>query len=105
MCQLRDMTSNWEELLTNLKESNPIELAELTVAQVICHQHTCEWWSTFTLKKRRCIICAVKIRFLKKTHKFGIEIPYTIANAKRIANANGNRCQQDATSKDDKSNC
>ena len=33
----KDMTSNWEELLTDLKESNPIELAEFAVAQDIAH--------------------------------------------------------------------
>ena len=56
----KDGTSSWERL-ADLKESNPIELAEYAVAQDIAHQPAFAWWVIFTLKKRHSIICAVKI--------------------------------------------
>ena len=56
----KDGTSTWERL-ADLKESNPIELAEYAVAQDIAHQPVFAWWVPFTLKKRQSIISAVKI--------------------------------------------
>jgi len=55
---------------------------------------------TFTLNKRKSIIGAVKARILKKTYKFGIEIPQEVSDAKRIDDANGNRYWQDAIAKE-----
>jgi len=98
-CNWKDGTSTWERL-ADLKESNPIEVAEYAVAQDIAHQPAFAWWVPFTLKKRKSIICAVKARFLKKTHKFGIEIPQKVSDAKRIDDANGNRYWQDAIAKE-----
>ena len=95
----KDGTSTWERL-ADLKESNPIELAEYAVAQDIAHQPAFAWWVPFTLKKRQSIIGAVKNRFHKKTHKFGIEIPQKVSDAKRIDDANGNTYWQDAIAKE-----
>ena len=88
-CNWKDGTSTWERL-ADLKESNPIEVAEYDVAQDIAHQPTFAWCVHFTLRKRKSIISAVKVRILKKTHKFGIEIPQKVSDAKRIDDANGN---------------
>ena len=57
----RDGTSTWERL-ADLKESNPIELAEYAVAQDIAHQLAFAWWVPFTLKKRQSIICSYRFR-------------------------------------------
>ena len=95
----KDGTSTWERL-ADLKESYPIEVAEFAVAQDIAHQPAFAWWVPYTLKKRERIICAVKQRFLKKTHKFGIEIPKDVKDAKRIDDANGNTYWQDAIAKE-----
>ena len=88
-CSWKDRTSTWERL-ADLKESNPIEVAEYTVSQDIAHQPAFAWWVPFTLRKRKIIISAVKARILKKTHKFGIEIPQRVYDVKRIDDANGN---------------
>ena len=85
----KDGTSTWERL-ADLKESNPIELVEYALAQDTSYQPAFDWWVHFTLKKRQSIISAVKNRFHKKTHKFGIEIPQRVSDAKRIDDANGN---------------
>ena len=69
----KDGNSIWERL-ADLKESNPIEVAEYAVALDIFHQPAFAWWVPFTLKKRQRILCAVKSR----------------SDAKRIDDANGN---------------
>ena len=95
----KDGTSTWERL-ADLKESYPIELAEFAIAQDIAHQPAFAWWVPYTLKKRDRLICAVQNRFHKKTHKFGIEIPKSVADAKRIDDSNGNTAWQDAIAKE-----
>ena len=79
-CRWRDGLSSWEKL-SGLKESHPIETAEYAVAMGIDHEPAFNWWVPHVLKKRDRIISAVakrSARYLKCTHKFGIEVPKTI---------------------------
>ena len=62
------------ERLTDLKESNPVEVAEYVMAQHIDDEPAFKWWVGFTLKKRDMIISAVNKRTHKRTHKLGIHI-------------------------------
>jgi hypothetical protein len=43
----------------------------------------------YTLKKRDKIIAAVRARFVRKDFKFGIKVPNTIAEARRLDAENG----------------
>jgi hypothetical protein len=72
--QWKDGSTSWVDL-KDLKESNPFDIAEYAVSNKLVTEPAFAWWVPFTLKKRDCIIAAVSNRFLKKTHKFGIEIP------------------------------
>ncbi len=58
------------------------------------------WWVPYVLKKRDSIVAAVNKRYHKRTHKFGIEIPKTVAEAIRIDKENGNTLWQDAIRKE-----
>jgi hypothetical protein len=78
--QWRDGTTTWERL-AELKESNPVEVAEYSVAVGIDSMPAFKWWVPYTLKKRERIIAAVNKQVLKKTHKFGIRIPRTVEEA------------------------
>jgi len=91
----RDGSSSWETLST-LKESNPVEVAEFAVAQGIDHEPAFAWWVPYTLKKRDSIIAAVNARYHKRTHKYGIELPKSVADCKRLDDLNGNTLWQDA---------
>jgi hypothetical protein len=76
-CQWRDGSTSWESLKL-LKESHPIETAEFAVSQGIDREPAFNWWVPHTLNKREAIIKLAKTRktaYLKKTHKFGIEVP------------------------------
>ena len=74
-CQWKDGSTSWESL-TNLKESHPVQ-----TVQDIHHEPVFKYWVRHVLKKREQIISPVKGRnalYLKKTHKFGIEMPSSI---------------------------
>ena len=65
----KDGTTTWVRL-ADLKESNPVEVAECAVARGIDEEPAFVWWVPCTLKRRERIIKAVNSRYLKRTHKF-----------------------------------
>jgi hypothetical protein len=95
----RDGTTSWERLAV-LKESNPVEVAEYSVAAGIDKMPAFKWWVPYTLKKRKRIIAAVNKRVLKRDHKFGIRIPRTVEEALRIDKENGNTLWEDSMVKE-----
>ena len=97
--QWKDGTTQWIPL-KDLKESNPVEVAEYVTARGIADEPAFSWWVPYTLKKRDRIIASVNSRVKKKTHKYGIEIPQTVAEARELDAKNGNTYWQDAISKE-----
>ena len=77
-----------------------MEVANFAVSQCINREPTFIWWVKFTLKKRERIVSAVNARFQKRTHKFGIEIPTSVSDTKRIDEANQKAYWQDAIAKE-----
>jgi hypothetical protein len=101
-CQWKDGLSSWEKL-SDLKESHPIETAEYAVAMGIDHEPAFNWWVPHVLKKRDRIISAVARRstcYLKRTHKFGIEVPKTAREAIDLDRKNSNTLWTNAISKE-----
>lgn len=101
-CQWKDGSSSWEKL-SDLKESHPLETAEYAVTMGIDHEPAFNWWVPHVLRKRDRIISAVakrSARFLKRTHKFGIEIPRTVKEALELDRRNGNTLWADAIAKE-----
>jgi hypothetical protein len=79
-CQWKDGSTSWENL-ADLKESHPIDTAKYTKILGIDHEPAFNWWLPHVLRKRDRIISPVRKRdpcFLKRTHKFGIELPKTV---------------------------
>ena len=67
-----------------MKESHPIKNEEYSHLQGIYYGPALNWWAPHVLKKRDRIISLMrkrKPRYLKKTHKFRIEVPTTVAEA------------------------
>jgi ribosomal protein L31E len=91
----KDGTTSWERL-ADLKESNPVEVAEFAVAHGLQDEPAFIWWVPYTLKRRNRIIAAVNKRSLKRTHKFGIEVPRTYDDCVRLDRQNNNTLWQDA---------
>jgi hypothetical protein len=58
----------------DLKESNPVEVAEYAAAKSLLDAPAFVCWAPHILNKRSRIISAVTKRYQKRTQKFGIEV-------------------------------
>ena len=67
----RDGTTKWVSL-KDLKESNPIEVAEYVTARDIQEEPAFYWWVPYTLRKRDRIIASVNSCVGKSYHKYMI---------------------------------
>jgi hypothetical protein len=65
-------------------------VAEFAIAKRIDDEPAFKWWVPYTICKRDVIISAVKSRARKTTHKYGDELPTSVAHAKRLDAQNGN---------------
>jgi hypothetical protein len=97
-CQWVDGSTSWENL-TDLKNSHPVETAEYAKLMKIDHEPAFNWWVPHVLKKRDRIISLVKKRiprYLKRNHKFGIEVPTSVKDGLEIDKKNGTTYWADA---------
>ena len=81
--QWRDGLTLWQDR-KDLKEYHPVETSEYAVDQEIYNEPEFNWWVKAVLKKRSRIISLAKnrnARYVKKTHKFVIEVPKLVAQA------------------------
>ena len=95
----KDSSTTWIAL-KDLKESYPVQLAEYAVNSRIAEEPAFAWWVPYTLKKRNRIIAKIKSKYWVRTHKFGIKIPKTIAEARQFDLENGNTLWWDAILKE-----
>ena len=108
----RETTKGWELLvrwkdggtdriaLKDIKESYPVQVAEYAVSSRIFEEPAFAWWSSSVLKKRNRIIAKTKSKYWLRTHKFGIEIPKTVLQARQIDAKCGNTLWWDAICKE-----
>jgi hypothetical protein len=99
LCQWKDGSSSWVPLV-ELKQSNPIELAEYAIANQIHEEPAFKWWISDVLRRRNRIISKVKRRYWSLTHKFGIQVPKTVEEAIQIDEATGTTFWFDAIRKE-----
>jgi hypothetical protein len=81
--QWKDGSVSWEKL-SDLKASNPVEVAEYAVANRLVEEPAFKWWVPHVIKRRNRIISKVKSRYWKMTHKFGIRLPKSVEEALEI---------------------
>ena len=94
-----DQSESWIPL-KDLKESHPCEAAEFAKARGIADEPAFAWWVPYTLRKRDVILCKIKARIRKTTHKYGIEIPNNVEHAMKIDMNNSNTLWRDALAKE-----
>jgi hypothetical protein len=95
----KDGTTSWERL-ADLKESNPVEVAEYAATKSLLDTPAFIWWAPHVLQKRARIIAAVTKRYHKRTHKFGIEVPKSWDDCVKLDKENDNTLCQDAARKE-----
>ncbi len=86
--------------LKDVKESNPIELAEYAILNHIDDEPAFKWWVPLVIRKRNRMINKVKKKYWRTTHKFGIRLPKTVVEAFQIDKENGNTYWADAITKE-----
>ena len=89
LTRIKDQSKIWVSL-SQLKESNPVQLALFSQARGIADKSAFGLWVPYILKKANWIICLIKSRIKVTTHKYGVEIPTYIAETKRLDELNGN---------------
>ena len=89
-------TAGWEFLLEfnngstdwiplkDLKNSNPIEIAEYAIANQIADEPALVWWVPHVLLKWNRIINKVMGRYWCNTHKFCVRVPNSVQDVFRI---------------------
>ena len=88
LVEWKDGSMDWVAL-KDLKEANPLELAEYAVANNIDDEPAFNWWVRDAIKRRDRIISKVKAKYWRTTHKFGIRIPKTVEEAYQIDRETG----------------
>jgi hypothetical protein len=58
--------------LKDLKVSNPVEVAEYAVSHNLTQEPAFSWWVDDILKRRDRMFAAKNTRYVKRTHKFGM---------------------------------
>ena len=99
LVQWKDGSTNWVAL-KDIKESYPVQVSEYAVASRISMEPAFAWWVPKVLKKRNRIISKLKSKYWLRTHKFGIQIPKSVEEAKELDRKNGNTLWWDAICKE-----
>ena len=97
--QMSDGSTSWESL-RELKETDPLMVAEYAVNNKIDHEPAFVWWVPYTIRKRDRVIKAMKKRYWRRHQKYGIEIPKTIKRAREIDDETGTTFWTDAINKE-----
>jgi hypothetical protein len=88
LCRYKGGSTGWQKL-KDIKESNPIEVAEFAVANNLVEEPAFKWWVPSVLRRRNRIISKAKSRYWRTTHKFGIKLPHSVAEALEIDRVTG----------------
>ena len=108
----KETTKGWELLvrwkdgrtdwiaLKDVKESYTVQVAEYAVLACISKEPAFAWWASSVLKKHNRIIAKTKSKYWLRTHKFGIEIPKSVTQARQIDAKYGNMLWWDAICKE-----
>ena len=99
----KDGSGDWTSM-KDLKDSYPVKLADYAVMNGLQGKPAFAWWVPYTIKKRKAIIGKVKSKYWERTHKYGIRVPKTIQEAKRIDEENGDTLWMDAVALEMKNN-
>ncbi|MEL6803974.1 MAG: hypothetical protein AAFO91_09360, partial [Bacteroidota bacterium] len=99
----KDGSTSWVPL-RDLKESNPVEVAEYAEANRILSEPAFTWWARHALRQRDRIIKAIvktrETRYQRREQKFGIDLPKTVEQALQIDKTTNTTFWRDAIRKE-----
>ena len=97
--RFKDGSTSWHSL-KDIKDANPIELAQYAVNSGIAKEPAFSWWVPFVIKKSNRIIKALKKKYYRTFQKYGVAIPKTVLEALAIDEATGTTFWKDAIEKE-----
>jgi len=97
----RDSLTSWLPL-KDVKDANPLELAQYAIANGIAEEPAFKWWVQEILKKK-CIIAKIRTKYWCTTHKFNIKIPKLVEQTLQIVYETGTNYWKRAIKKEIKS--
>ena len=97
--EMADDSTHWVPL-RDVKESNPVEMAEYAVANGIDDEPAFNWWVQYVLRKRERSISKVKAKYWRTTHKYGVRMPKSINHAMILDRENDNHFWENALNKE-----
>jgi hypothetical protein len=86
----KDGTTTWVPL-KDLKETNPVEVAEYAIANNIHQEPAFAWWVNTVMQRRDRIVAKLQKKYWRMDYKFGIRIPKTVDEALQIDKATGTK--------------
>ncbi len=99
----KDGSTTWHAV-ADIKNSNPVQLAEYAMRNNLQNQPAFSWWIKPTLKKKQSFIHAIKARYATRSHKFSIHVPKTVEEALAIDKATRTTFWHDAIQKEMRNN-
>ena len=97
--QWSDGTSTWIPL-KDMKEANPLEVAEYATQNSIDKHPVFAWWVPQTIRRKERIIKQITHRLAKKQYKFGIKVPNSVDEALELDKENRNNLWHEAIQKE-----
>lgn len=94
-----DGSQSWIPL-SKLKQSNPVEVAEYAILRNIHEEPAFAWWVQWTIKRRKHFISKMKSAININNMKYGIKVPKTVAEARRLDAENKNDLWDQAIKKE-----
>jgi hypothetical protein len=88
LVEWKDGSTDWRPL-KDLKEFNPVELAEYAAANQLVDEPAFKRWVVDVLRCRNRIISKLKSRYRKTTHKFGIHVPKSVDETYKVDKETG----------------
>ena len=88
LVEWKDGSSTWVPL-ADLKDAYPVQVADYAVTNGISNEPAFRWWVPFVLKKRERILKKVKSKYWSVSHKYGLELPKSVAQALEIDRRTG----------------
>ena len=88
LVEWKDGNSSWVSL-SDMKDSYSLETAEYSIMNKILTEPAFAWWVPHVLRKRNQKINKVNSKYWKRTHKFGIRLPYSVEEALQIDEETG----------------
>ena len=88
LVEWNDGSSSWVPL-ADLKDSYPVQVADYAVLNNLTQEPAFRWWVPFILKKRERILKKIKSKYWSTSHKYGLKLPKSVAQALEIDKRTG----------------